>query len=657
MGFSEFMFVLLIAGVLLGAPVAALILSLIAYSRSKKIDVLTQKMIQLEAQFRILRSHQLSETAAPASALTHNVMSQTSDVVPSEKPQESASGTSQPIETQAIAPPVLRTEQPPVTSTAAGLRPSAEIPSYKESRPATETDPVGWESFIGQKAFGWLAVVLFVLSAAFFLNYAFQNNWVGPIGRVAVGEIVGALLIWGGWRYFRSGMIRFSRMLTSAGIIVLYLATYSAFGIYQLLPQTHVGFFLAILIIESMVVAVLYRSATIALVAVIGGLLTPVLLGSDHDSYKSFFCYLAMLNAGVLAALTVRSWAFVGSTAFTGTQLLFWLWYAGNYHPEKFAWAMGFQTVLFVMYVSRNIHVTIRRTFAIVWEELALTVAVPLTFFLGFRVLAQNDYAQWLGTAAVCMSAVYASMARIVLKRSGSDQRMQLTFLSIALAFAAWAVPLQADARWVSLGWAAMAAALWWFGLRISTLPLRAMAGLLGAAAVTRVLMLDLPLFAREPFIPILNRYALPSIGVAACLLRSVVVADPWLKRLQETERVLIGVFGVAGIMLLWLILSIDCYGYFVSQAVYDNDVLLWSWRGQLALTVLWTAFATGLLILGFSWQRARMRWLAMILFGITVSKLFVVDMANVQQLYRIMAFFVLAVVLGLVARAYQKFR
>jgi uncharacterized membrane protein len=51
------------------------------------------------------------------------------------------------------------------------------------------------------------------------------------------------------------------------------------------------------------------------------------------------------------------------------------------------------------------------------------------------------------------------------------------------------------------------------------------------------------------------------------------------------------------------------------------------------------------------------MRWLAMILFGITVSKLFVVDMANVQQLYRIMAFFVLAVVLGLVARAYQKFR
>jgi len=44
-------------------------------------------------------------------------------------------------------------------------------------------------------------------------------------------------------------------------------------------------------------------------------------------------------------------------------------------------------------------------------------------------------------------------------------------------------------------------------------------------------------------------------------------------------------------------------------------------------------------------------------LYGVTVLKLFLVDMANVQQLYRILAFFVLAVVLGLVARVYQRFK
>ena len=37
-----------------------------------------------------------------------------------------------------------------------------------------------------------------------------------------------------------------------------------------------------------------------------------------------------------------------------------------------------------------------------------------------------------------------------------------------------------------------------------------------------------------------------------------------------------------------------------------------------------------------------------MVLFGMTVLKLFVFDMANVQQIYRIVAFFILAIVLGL---------
>ncbi len=115
--------------------------------------------------------------------------------------------------------------------------------------------------------------------------------------------------------------------------------------------------------------------------------------------------------------------------------------------------------------------------------------------------------------------------------------------------------------------------------------------------------------------------------------------------------------FGVLGMILLLVVLSFDCYGYFVSQSMLGGDISIWRWRGQLALTVLWTCFATLQLILGFRMQRARVRWMAMTLFAVTVLKVFVVDMANVQQLYRIAAFFVLAVVLGLVARAYQKFR
>ncbi len=55
-------------------------------------------------------------------------------------------------------------------------------------------------------------------------------------------ELVGVGLAVSGLVYYRRGLNRFSSMLTAAGIVVLYLSTWSAFGFYQLLPQTHAVF-------------------------------------------------------------------------------------------------------------------------------------------------------------------------------------------------------------------------------------------------------------------------------------------------------------------------------------------------------------------------------------------------------------------------------
>ena len=616
MGLDDLLIVLVIGAVLAGGPLVALILSIIAFRRSRKIFELARRVTQLEARLR----------ARPERATA----------------VEAASQPSESVVDESIVTLELDTDQ------------SAEP---ARSHDEVSREPFGWETFIGQKAFGWLAVMLFVFTAAFFLRYAYQNNWIGPVGRVAIGELVGVALLGLGWQYHRKSWSRFSNMLTSTGIVVLYLATYSAFGFYRLLPQQHAGVFLAVLVIESMIVAVCYRSSVVALVAVIGGLFTPVLLQTDHDSYSSLFTYLAVLNVGVVIALLMRSWSVVGSVAYLGTQWLFWIWYEGNYHPEKFAWTLGFQAVLCGSYLAHTLIGSLINSRPADWEELARFVVNAILSFVAFHVLTIEDYGVWQGSAAIGLATLYAGVARATLAWRPSDNRLLLTSLAVSIGFLAWAFPIQADTRWVSLGWAAMGAALWWFGLRVSAPPLRIMAGVLGAAAVTRLLVLDLPNDTRDPFVPIFNLVALPSLGVAGCILTSVVLADRFLKRLGSAERWLIAAGGVTGVLLLWLILSFECYGYFDAQAIGSEYFAVWEWRGQLALTVMWTLYATALLWLGFRLGRARLRWLGMALYGVSVVKLFLVDMANVQQLYRILAFFVLAVVLGLVARTYQRFK
>lgn len=642
---EELLIILLVAAVVIVVPLIAMILSIVAIIKTRHIRELQARVTNLELHVRRATSGPQSKTVG------------TSVTLPETASPESVAG---PVDSRTASTTKARVSADAGQAAFHAVETLSVVPSAARHVHRTnqeESEPVGWETFIGQKAFGWIAVLLFFLATTFFLRYAYQNNWIGPVGRVAIGELFGAALVVSGWRYLLKGWHRFSSMLMSGGIVVIYLATYSAFGLYQLLPQQHAGIFLTILILESMIAAVYCRSSVVGMISVVGGLITPVLLQAEYDSYSSFFMYLIILNLGVVVALCLQRWKAVGSVAFVGTQVLFWSWYDGNYHPDKFAWALGFQVTLFALYLVQSLAIARYHAKSANWEDLARLVINAVLGFIAFRTLTQESYGEWIGTGALVTATLYACVGRIMLAWRPTDNRLLLTSLAVSVGFVAWTIPVQADARWVALGWAATGFALWIFGLRISSRVLRLMAAVLSCCAVARVLMFDLPLYVRDPFIPVFNSVAFPSIVVAVLILMSVWIADRFLPQLKRVESILIGLAGIVGMSLLWLLLSLECHGYFVSKSILGGDIELWRWRAQLALTVFWTIFATIILLLGFKLHRARLRWLAMALFGVTVMKLFILDMSNVQQIYRIIAFFVLAVVLGLVARAYQRFK
>ncbi len=661
MRFEELLIILLVAGAVLILPVAAIVMSIIAFVKTRKLKEVTGRLDRIENYLRDVANGRVTLPQPQSVAMERQPSSITDDSATSSAApltvNESAESSGHLVAAKSASESPVHVPVRP-SSPVALQEPSAPVrPGRSVSASEPTTSPVGWETFIGQKAFGWVAAILFLFSATFFLRYAYQNNWIGPIGRVAIGELFGAGLVISGCRYLMKGWRRFASMLMSTGIVVIYLATYSAFGFYQLLPQQHAGMFLAVLVMESMLAAVFCRSALIGMIAVVGGLMTPLLMQTDHDSYSSLFLYLLTLNIGVVAATSVQRWRAVASVAFSGTQLIYFGWFQGNYHPEKFAWALGFQLCLFAIYLIHSLIISRRSERSADYEELARFVINAVTGFVAFRALTLESWSLWIGTAALVFATIYAIVARLIMAWRPKDSRLMLTSLAVAIGFIAWAIPVQADARWISLGWTMMAMSLWLFGLRISSSILRAMAAALATLAVIRVVGFDLPFYIRDPFIPVFNREALPSLFVGGLLLAAVWKADRYLPRLSPNEHWGIGITGVCGITLVWLVLSLECHGYFVSRSFFGGDVELWRWRAQLALTVFWILFATALLLLGFRFKRARLRWFAMGLFGITVLKLFVVDMANVQQIYRIVAFFILAVVLGLVARGYQRFK
>ena len=69
---------------------------------------------------------------------------------------------------------------------------------------APHHDAISWEDLIGRKALGWVAVVVLLFATAFFLRYAFENAWIGPLGRVTLGIVAGLALVRQGRRSIAS---------------------------------------------------------------------------------------------------------------------------------------------------------------------------------------------------------------------------------------------------------------------------------------------------------------------------------------------------------------------------------------------------------------------------------------------------------------------
>src|SRR6187549_706522 len=90
----------------------------------------------------------------------------------------------------------------------------------------------------------------------------------------------------------------------------------------------------------------------VAVLALLGGLLTPVAVSSGGGSLAALCSYLLVLDAGALAIALARRWAALELLALAGTWALFGGWLARAHdaaaRPAELAWL----AVLHLMFVA-----------------------------------------------------------------------------------------------------------------------------------------------------------------------------------------------------------------------------------------------------------------------------------------------------------------
>jgi len=280
-------------------------------------------------------------------------------------------------------------------------------------------------------------------------------------------------------------------------------------------------------------------------------------------------------------------------------------------------------------------------------------------FFLFARhSLSAGGFENIIGLLPVAQAGLMGILLWKLLKLEPPEERALGRLAMVAgavLAFVTVAIPLQLEKEWITIGWALLAAALAWLGLRI---PHRGLvvwtAGLLVAVFVRLVLNPAVLTYHPRSSIPVFNWYLYTYLVAAAAFFMAA-------RLLRGRDELMQGVPGISalatagGAVLLFLLLNIEIADYYsVGPSLTFNFGA--GLAQDLTYTIGWGLFAFALLIAGIAWANKAGRIASILLLSGTVLKCFLYDLLRLGGLYRMGSFVGLAVCLTLVAVLLQKF-
>ncbi|MFZ0744539.1 MAG: DUF2339 domain-containing protein [Terracidiphilus sp.] len=610
----------------------------------------------LEEQVGELRSRvrRLEETLQ-----SHGILLQGVQAKPSEA--HAAPGPSMPT----VSPPesVLSHQdvQPSVVA-----EPLVAQPVFTFSSSDTQQDNRSLESRIGSQWFNRVGILAVLISMAWFLKLAIDNHWIGPLGRVLIGLVAGAGLIAWSERFRSRGFAAFSYSLKAVGSGILYLSLWAAFSFFHLVPAG--AAFAAMILVTAFngYMAWVQDAELLALYAVVGGLSTPVLVSTGENHEVTLLSYLLLLDIAVLVLVLLRPWSRLLFTAFIGTVLMFAGWWF-EYYSSSQSWRTAFFLACFFLifaFAPRLVRLKPEDEVHFSgWDTLALVllpVATAALGFIGFYAIVEASSVDWAGPwLAVAFAAFYLLLLRLPAQGmlNASPTILSALHLTAAVVFLTIAIPLKAEGRWLTIGWLAEGAALLWVASRVRSVLLRVLSLFCLAIGLVALLTVN-PTASTTPLFN--QRFGTYLFAVAVFVFVAWVANNAQVEGDREYSRpwpaFAAGSVLVVNILIL-LSISLEIHGYWWNHRGLGNWRLHHDYEmyAQFTYSAWFMVFGAILLSAGFWRRSAFLRWQALVLLAVSVGKVFLVDVSELSQAYRIFSFLGLGALLLGVSFVYQR--
>jgi uncharacterized membrane protein len=585
--------------------------------------------------------------------------------------------------------PTMRTPDRPAVAT-----PVAPVARPYEPTPSRSPEPPRYappasvapdlEQWFGQRGLLIVGVLALLTAAGFFLKYAIDRGWIAPTVRSLLAIAAGiGLAAWGEAR-IRGGLRRYGAAMIGAGGGLAYLGLWAAAGPYGLIERRIGVLLLAACTIVVILLALRHEIEGLAIWALAGAYLAPILLPPRLPNPEAFLGYLEVIGLGTGLLAYTMTWRRAYNLALAGYFLL-----AAGVAGRALTSALG--CWFLAAGALLTLHVTRRRA----WPEARLGLLLLAWALLAVAldgVGGGSEPRLWLAVGAPFAIAAllwWQQLDRDQL-RAPEDGMLFVANPFVLIALVGVADPKLVDrvpallpallaALYLGVGWTRRTAPHLVMGFALSGLAVAVqgssptvvvgwtalvLAGLAaeqqGGRPGGRIAALGLALLA----FPCLFGVALwsrPSgaaaftdawaVALYAYVAGTALAAHGWGTGLVDpgTAR-----WTARGKELLWWLCgaavfvggSIELPRYFGRRAPLAGD---------LALSVFWLAYAAALVRLGFQRERKDLRSAGLAVAAGAGLKIVLYDLSNLDALYRIASFFALALIALAVAYAYNK--
>jgi len=492
----------------------------------------------------------------------------------------------------------------------------------------------------------WLVrvgVFVLVIGIGFFLKYSIERDLIPPPGRVGIAIFVGSALLFAGIRLLGNRYHLLGQGLMGAGIATLYFSVFAAANFYHLISAYTAFGLMAAITVCAGVLAVRLDSILVAILGIVGGYGTPIMLATGSANFVGLFSYMLMLGVGVLGITLRKRWHLLNYLSFIFTYGLFVAAVDKYYGVADFPVVISFLVAFFALFSTMVfIHNLANGTKSNLLDVLALITNAGIFFWFSYELIRDAYRVEWVAAVTLGLTIFYLLHVRMFLTRQLRDRELLVSFTGLSAFFLTITMPIVLSSQWLTSSWSIQALVMLWMAGKMRSAFLRQAAYLIYAFVIFRFAFVDLggefrfrhmdaELSLAQYVLALIERlvaFLVPvaSLAGAATLLRRPgrefeVRIDKendvpdWLK---ENLAVRIGLGGAVVLLFVYLNFELNRTLYFMYPPV----------RLPL-LTILWVAMSGVFLAL---YQRMPERTFIVLCICMTaavVAKLIAVDLAS----------------------------